>query len=82
MDGLNESLYATDEIARTLRIEEAAIKDLDFEIGVVIGRNGEVIRRISGGAHSVDGSSGAIAGNIFTHNHPGGICAFSKDDMV
>jgi hypothetical protein len=82
VSGLNESLRAEDEIARTLREEEISIKDLDFETGVIIGRDGNVLQRISGEAHSVNVSSGAIKGNIFTHNHPGGICAFSAGDMT
>jgi SPP1 gp7 family putative phage head morphogenesis protein len=81
LSGLNEASRAADEIARTLREEEIAIKDLDFETGIVIGRDGNVLERFSGEAHSVDVSSGAIKGNIFTHNHPGDICAFSAGDI-
>jgi hypothetical protein len=82
LSGLDESLRAVEKIARTLRIEEAAIKDLDIEAGVVVGRNGEVIQRISGAVHFVSVTPGIIKGNVFTHNHPGGICAFSEGDMI
>jgi hypothetical protein len=82
LGGLDESLRAVEKIARTLRIEEAAIKDLDIEAGVVVGRNGEVIQRISGAAHFVSVTPGIIKGNVFTHNHPGGICAFSEGDVI
>jgi hypothetical protein len=69
------------KLAWTLHVEETAIKDLDYEAGVVISRDGDVILRMTGKEHEVDAEAGITKGRVFTHNHPGGICAFSGSDL-
>ena len=68
--------------AKTLKEAELEIKDRDYEVGVVVGRNGQILYKVVGKEHSVDILSKIVKGNIFTHNHPGGICAFSQGDIV
>lgn len=71
-----------DELSDELAIVENEIKSRDYEIGVVIGRNGLILHTVDGQEHSVDIPSSLVKGNVFTHNHPGGICAFSQGDVL
>jgi hypothetical protein len=68
------------KVAETLNIHEGRIKDLDHEECVVVGGDGRHIATKRGTDHNVEVPPGA-KGNIVTHNHPNGCCAFSADDI-
>jgi len=69
-----------EEIAKTLKIHEDKIKGLNHEECVVVGRDGKYITKTVGQTSSVEVPAEA-KGNIATHNHPGGACAFSVPDV-
>jgi hypothetical protein len=78
----NANSFATDEekVAETLHNHEGRIKSLDHEECVVVGRDGKHIATRKGTKDSVKVPHEA-RGNITTHNHPSGGCAFSVGDI-
>ena len=68
-------------LGRTLRAAEASIKGLNYEVGVIVNKNGKVIHVEHGEESSVSSSSRWVKGNTFTHNHPSGACALSLSDI-
>jgi len=71
-----------EKTAQTLSAVEAEIKeDTGHEEGVIVGRDGEIVWRGGGGGQSVNPPAEKVKGNIFTHNHPSGGCAFSINDI-
>ncbi|MDR1322505.1 MAG: hypothetical protein LBK56_13970 [Gracilibacteraceae bacterium] len=72
---------ASEKLIQTLHKEETGIKGLDFETGIIISRNGDVVHREKGRKNSVTPPRELIKDNIFTHNHPSGGCAFSVGDI-
>jgi len=72
-----------EKIAQTLHTVEAEIKEVtDHEEGVIVGKDGTVVWRGSGGRSSITNMPfERLKDNIFTHNHPSGGCAFSLNDI-
>jgi hypothetical protein len=77
-----EVIVDDEKVAQTLHTAEMSIKDLvDHEEAMIIGRNGEVLAHQKGEKSSVNPPPELIKGNIVTHNHPGGVCTFSVEDI-
>ena len=70
-----------ERVKLTLHEVETRIKNLNYEEGVIIGRDGNVIHEKRGEASNVRVSSHELKGKIFTHNHPNGKCGFSVYDV-
>ena len=69
-----------DAIKKTLREVEEERRILEYEVGTIINRKGEIINVTSGQEHSVSPPEDLLKDNIFTHNHPLGGC-FSTGDI-
>jgi len=75
-------LGVKDRVAETLRKYETEIKDLsDYEEGVIVSRDGDLIYRLAGTANSVNPPPDLVKNNIFTHNHPSGSFVLSIADV-
>ncbi len=70
----------SEAIHAALHNVETERRELDYEVGTIIDRQGNVINVTSGEAHSVSLPDELLADNIFTHNHPSGGC-FSAQDI-
>jgi len=63
------------QLTKALREVESAKIGLDHEVGTLLSPDGQVIREYTGEAHGINipaEDQPLFAGNIFTHNHPGG----------
>lgn len=69
------------EIDKTLHDVEEMRRSLDYEVGTIIDRKGNIVEVINGSEHSVAVDDGALKDLIFTHNHPSGGC-FSDNDII
>jgi len=69
------------EIDKTLHDVEEMRRSLDYEVGTIIDRKGNIVEVINGSEHSVAVDGGALKDLIFTHNHPSGGC-FSDNDII
>lgn len=70
-----------ERVSKTLHAQEEAIKNLDYERGVIVDMKGTVINTTEGRTGSVAPPAHLIKDSIFTHNHPSGGCALSLDDV-
>ncbi|MDL2253325.1 phage head morphogenesis protein [Ruminococcaceae bacterium OttesenSCG-928-I18] len=75
-----DDIIDVEAVSKTLRKVEGEIRGLDHEVGAVIGRDGRLLNKTQGEAHSVNPPKDLLKGNIFTHNHPSG-GTFSTDDI-
>lgn len=57
------------------------ICSLDYEVGVIIGKDGKVLQKVDGTHNIVEVDPNLLKGAAFTHNHPEGSC-FSAQDMI
>jgi len=63
-------------------VESEIMGNRDYEIGVVIDRDGKELYRCDGQRGEVDAPpDDLVKNNTFTHNHPSGNCAFSGSDV-
>lgn len=69
------------EIDKALHDVEEMRRSLDYEVGTIIDRKGNIVEVINGSEHSVAVDDGALKDLIFTHNHPSGGC-FSDNDII
>jgi hypothetical protein len=68
--------------AKTLReAEEQISKIITHEEGYITDQDGDVIKHIIGERSSVSPPPELVKDNIFTHNHPSGMCALSLGDV-
>jgi hypothetical protein len=68
--------------AKTLReAEEQISKITTHEEGYIIDQNGDVIIHVLGKKSSILPPPELVRNNIFTHNHPSGMCALSLSDV-
>ena len=71
-------------VARAVAAMERGIAGQNFETGVVLDSNGNVVLRKDGDASSIHFVADEITkmyGQTFTHNHPKG-SSFSADDVI
>lgn len=69
-----------EKIKATLHDVEEKRRSLDYEVGTIIDRNGNILDVIQGEQHQVSVEDGVLNDLIFTHNHPSGGC-FSDGDI-
>lgn len=67
-------------INSTLHTVETERRTLNYEVGTIIDRQGNVLNVTGGEAHSVSPPEDLLKDAIFTHNHPSGGC-FSDQDI-
>ncbi len=67
-------------IKNTLHNVETERRTLNYEVGTVIDRQGNVLNITGGEAHSVSPPEDLLKNAVFTHNHPSGGC-FSDQDL-
>ena len=67
---------------KTLYDVERETCDHPYEVGHIINKKGELIHRENGNERSVSPPPALIKNNIFTHNHPSGLCSFSLQDVL
>jgi proteasome lid subunit RPN8/RPN11 len=73
---------SADKVAKTLHRCETEIMGLDHEEAFIINSNGDIAHRLKGSADRVGGITADMTeNNVFTHNHPGGRCYFSEEDV-
>lgn len=75
-----ERTHNQEKIKATLHDVEEKRRSLDYEVGTIIDREGNIIDVIQGGEHQVSVEDGVLNDLIFTHNHPSGGC-FSDGDI-
>lgn len=80
MDIFEEQRKNRDVIDKTLQEVENERKSLEYEVGTILDRRGNIINVTGGEAHSVSPPEDLLKDNIFTHNHPSGGC-FSVQDI-
>lgn len=80
LDPIYEYKQNKKQIDKTLFKVENERRTLNYEVGTIIDRKGNIINVTGGEAHSVEVPTELLAGNIFTHNHPNGGC-FSQEDI-
>lgn len=67
-------------IEKTFHEVESERRNLDYEVGTIVDRKGNIISVTGGEEHSVSPPGDLLKDNIFTHNHPSGGC-FSVQDL-
>lgn len=75
-----ERTHNQEKIKATLHDVEEKRRSLDYEVGTVIDRKGNILQVFEGEEHSVDTEDMDLTDLIFTHNHPSGGC-FSDGDI-
>ncbi|MCM1277170.1 MAG: phage minor capsid protein [Lachnospiraceae bacterium] len=68
------------DIKKTLHSVETERRTLNYEVGTIIDRQGNILNVTGGEAHNVSVSEELLKDAIFTHNHPSGGC-FSAQDI-
>ncbi|MDE5576690.1 MAG: phage minor capsid protein [Oscillospiraceae bacterium] len=68
------------DIKHTLHSIETERRTLNYEVGTIIDRKGNVLNVTDGKAHNVSLPAELLKDAVFTHNHPSGGC-FSDQDL-
>ncbi len=64
----------------TIKNVENTSKGLSYEVGTIIGKDGNILQSVDGGSNEVIVDHSLLKNAIFTHNHPSGSC-FSNNDI-
>ena len=73
-----------ERLAASLHSVEDAKRELDYEVGTLLSKDGEVLKVYGGSEHQVsvpDSDKALFEGSVFTHNHPGGR-TFTLEDIM